>query len=60
MGFFNPQSKNGRSHTPLCPQHLYILHGIIFALLHFSNTTGVFEKWRPIPKPHAGCFSTTC
>jgi hypothetical protein len=33
---------------------------VIFALLHFSNTYGVFEKWRPIPGPHAGYFSTAC
>jgi hypothetical protein len=44
MGIFNPQSKNGRSGASLRSRHWCILHGIIFALLHFSNTTSVFEK----------------
>jgi hypothetical protein len=30
------------------------------ALQHFSNTNGVFEKWRHILVPHAGGFSTAC
>jgi hypothetical protein len=32
----------------------------IFALLHFSSTYSVLEKWRRVRAPHAGCFSTAC
>jgi hypothetical protein len=27
----------------------------IFALLHFSSTYPVLEKWRRVHAPHAGC-----
>jgi hypothetical protein len=55
----------GRSCASLSSRHWGFLPGtkqkvLFFALLHFSSTYPVLEKWRHIPAPHAGCFSTAC
>jgi hypothetical protein len=58
MDFFNPAAPTHPCAHGIGHPARHKAKNAIFAFLHFSNTYGVFEKWRPIRGPHAGCFST--